>query len=141
MSISEELIAENCFVCSEKNPIGLKLKFKMEGKTVRSEFTPKTEHQGWNDITHGGIITAVLDDAMAYCIYLKGIIGYTAKMEIRFRKPIHIGTTLLIYGKIVSQKKRLAIIKSWATFRDGQIAAEAKGIFTIEKKVESSSGL
>ena len=60
-------------------------------------------------------------------------------MEIRFRKPIPIGTTLLIYGKIVSQKKNLAIIKSWATFRDGQIAAEARGVFTIEKKGESSS--
>jgi len=137
--MTEELSAENCFVCSESNPVGLKLKFKMEGKIVKSEFTPKAEHQGWNNITHGGIITAVLDDAMAYCIYLKGIVGYTAKMEIRFRKPIPIGTTLLIYGKIVSQKKNLAIIKSWATFRDGQTAAEARGVFTIEKKGESSS--
>ena len=132
--MSVELSAENCFVCGRKNPIGLKLKFKMEGKRVKSEFVPKKHHEGWNNVTHGGIITAVLDDAMAYCIYLKGIFGFTAKMDVRFRKPVHTGTPLLIYGEIVSKKKRLAVIRSWASFKNGEIAAEAEGVFSIALK-------
>jgi acyl-coenzyme A thioesterase PaaI-like protein len=129
--MSEELGVDNCFVCGKENPIGLKLKFRMEGDTVKSEFTPGKEHEGWNNITHGGIITAVLDDAMAYCIYSKGIIGYTAKIEVRFRKPIHTGTLLRITGKIVSKKKKHAVIRAWAAFQDGEVAAETEGLFSI----------
>jgi acyl-coenzyme A thioesterase PaaI-like protein len=134
--MSVEPGAENCFVCGQKNRSGLKLKFRREGNTIRSEFVPGKEHEGWNSITHGGILTAVMDDAMAYGIYFKGIVGFTAKMEIRFRKPVTIGTRLLIYGEIVSEKEKHVMTRSWITFEDGELAAEAKAVFSIVEKPE-----
>ena len=57
-------ISDLCFGCGQNNPIGLKLKFKWDGKTAKAEFTPNKFHQGWSDIIHGGITTTILDEAM-----------------------------------------------------------------------------
>ena len=54
-----------CFGCGEKNPCGLKLKFDWDGRTASSHFTPTELHQGWQGIIHGGILTSLLDEAMA----------------------------------------------------------------------------
>ena len=52
-----------CFGCGQKNPIGLKLMFKLDGKMARAEFTPRDDFQGWPGVLHGGIIAMILDEA------------------------------------------------------------------------------
>ena len=39
-----------CFGCGQENPIGLKLDFRWDGATARTEFTPARNYQGWSDI-------------------------------------------------------------------------------------------
>ena len=49
--------ANNCFVCGPDNPIGLKIKFTIDDDEVcRGRFTPKENHVGYQNTTHGGII-------------------------------------------------------------------------------------
>ena len=55
-----------CFGCGKKNPFGLRLKFKRDGKSVRTEYTPGEYYQSWPDIIHGGIIVTMLDEAMGH---------------------------------------------------------------------------
>ena len=59
-----------CFACGQKNPIGLKLSFRREGETVKTEFTPGELHQVWHGVVHGWIINTILDEAMAYVPFL-----------------------------------------------------------------------
>ena len=49
-----------CFACGKKNPIGLKMTFKMDEKECVSYFTPKEEHQSYNGMMHGGLISVLL---------------------------------------------------------------------------------
>ena len=57
--------ANGCFICGPSNPIGLRLRFHEEGAGVAAEFVPGDLHIGWEGLIHGGLIAAVLDDAMA----------------------------------------------------------------------------
>ena len=47
-----KLIDDNfCFVCGKNNPIGLKLDFFFDGKTIQTDFTPRKElrlHHHWH---------------------------------------------------------------------------------------------
>ena len=81
---------KHCFACGVENPIGLKLEFRFEprpdgGEDYVTEFTPRREHQGYVGMTHGGIITTVLDEVMARLAWVKDIPAITAKMEVRLR--------------------------------------------------------
>ena len=116
-----------CFACGPKNPIGLKLVFKLvDGKFV-AHFTPRPEHQGYDDITHGGIISTLLDEAMAKLVYAMGYLALTAELNIRYKKPAKIGEELIVSGWVVSEVKR--VISCAAEIRNprGELVAEATG--------------
>ncbi|MCE5195361.1 MAG: PaaI family thioesterase [Nitrospiraceae bacterium] len=115
-----------CFVCGENNDYGLKLSFKnIDGKVV-SEFTPSKTHQGYKDITHGGIITAVLDETMIQAAISKDIKPVTAEITVRFKAPLATGEKAVVEAEIRSKKPRF--IEAYAKLyrkSDGSIIAEA----------------
>ncbi|MGH8595531.1 MAG: PaaI family thioesterase, partial [Gammaproteobacteria bacterium] len=80
--------ADHCFVCGPRNPQGLQVAFSLHDGICRGRFTPAQHHAGFDQITHGGIIFSVLDDAMANWLFLQGARAFTAKCEIRYRRPL-----------------------------------------------------
>ncbi len=122
-----------CFACGEHNPIGLHLHFfKIENGSM-AFFTPKHEHQSYNDRMHGGLISTLLDEVMGNYLFMKeGKAAYTARLEIRFRQPILIGTPIKIIGKEGRRKGRLVIMEGTIYDADGQILTEATAHMMLE---------
>jgi uncharacterized protein (TIGR00369 family) len=116
-----------CFACGANNPIGLKLKFQFEGDGYVARFTPKPEHQGYDNITHGGIISTLLDEAMAKLVWAKGINAVTGTLNIRFRRPARIGEELTISGYITSEAHRVMDCRAEIKNPAGEVVAEATG--------------
>ena len=118
----------NCFVCGENNLGGLRLKFEIdkERKTLHTIFFASPIFQGWDGIVHGGIISTLLDEAMAKLSYELGYNTVTASLEIRFKKPAPILEPLLVYGEISEVSKRLVKAKARVAKEDGTILAEGK---------------
>ena len=58
--------ANNCFVCGIDNPIGLKVEFSLLDDVCIGSFTPQMQHAGYDNLTHGGILFSLLDDAVSY---------------------------------------------------------------------------
>ena len=55
--------SKNCVICGMENPLGLKAPFYiLDNDSVASVFTFKKEHQSYPDRTHGGMISALLDE-------------------------------------------------------------------------------
>ena len=130
---NNSLDASKCFVCGPENNIGLKLKFRLDGDICRSEFTPKVEHCGYDDVTHGGIIFSVLDDVMANWIYLKGIRAYTAKCDIRYKDNLKIGTKVNVEGQCIKRRNRLILMEGKMVREDtGDTVAETQASFMID---------
>ena len=79
----------NCFACAPSNPIGLKMKFFLDGEDVVSIFPLQKNYQGWIDTLHGGIQAVLLDEICAWVILRKlQTTGVTSKMETRYLKSI-----------------------------------------------------
>lgn len=115
----------NCFVCGENNPNGLKLKFEIdkENQTLKTTFISGPTFQGWDGIVHGGIISTLLDEAMAKLIYELGYEAVTASLEIKFKKPAPILEPLNVYGEITEINRRLIRAKARVAKEDGTILA------------------
>ena len=118
----------NCFVCGENNLGGLRLRFEIdkEKQTLQTVFVASPVFQGWDGIVHGGIISTLLDEAMAKLSYELGYNTVTVSLEIRFKKPAPILEPLLVYGEISEVSKRLVKAKSRVAKEDGTILAEGK---------------
>ena len=113
-----------CFACGKENPVGLKLKFVKDGDESRGEFTISELYQGWRGFVHGGIISTILDEAMAYT-YFPQIKGVTAKTEIRIRQPVPIGVPLVATGRLVKKTRKLLTAAATITLKDGTVVAES----------------
>jgi uncharacterized protein (TIGR00369 family) len=119
-----------CFACGLENPIGLKMAFYEDDKgRVVAEFTPGDEHQGYPGAVHGGIVAALLDEVLGRVAIAAERWMMTARINIRFRRPIPPGQTLTIIGEEVGWKKRLLEARGEIRLADGQVGAEATGTF------------
>ncbi len=124
-----------CFACGTENPIGLKLKFEYTSGGVVANFTPGKEYQGYINLVHGGILSTLMDEAMAYAILSREMKAITARMAVSFKKPTRIGERLTINGRIIEKKGKL--IKTSANIsQNGMITAEATADFIIVSESE-----
>ena len=125
--------ATMCFACGKDNPIGLRIEFHVDGDICTAEFTPDTNHVGWEDTVHGGIIYSALDDVTANVLYKKGLKAHTARCEIRYRQPTRVGETLKLKGWIEKQKGRLVVLKGEARRKaDDAVVADCDARFMLE---------
>lgn len=115
-----------CFACGRENPCGLKLSFTYAGGKLTSEFTPSKVHQGYRDITHGGIVTTVLDEAMIQAAIAEGIKPVTAEINIRFKMPLMADEEAVVRAEIT--KRGAKLIEAYSCLlrkKDGAVIAEA----------------
>jgi acyl-coenzyme A thioesterase PaaI-like protein len=125
---SDTELARWCYACGDLNPIGLHLVFRMEDEWAVADFVAQREHQGYPGYVHGGIVTSLLDEAMGWATYGRGIWALTGKMETRFRDIIPTGEPLLTRARITRDRGRsLEVIAELRHF-DGRLLAEATAV-------------
>ena len=127
----------NCFVCGKNNPNGLQLSFEInkEKQTLKTTFVASPTYQGWDGVVHGGILSTLLDEAMANLIYELGYQAVTASIEIRFKKPAPILKPLLVYGEVTEVSKRLIRAKAHIAQEDGAILATGTSTFMKQRNL------
>ncbi|MFQ5635081.1 MAG: PaaI family thioesterase [Gammaproteobacteria bacterium] len=124
--------ANNCFVCGPSNPEGLRIDYRMDGDVCRAAFTPRENHVGYDRMLHGGIMFSTLDDVMANWLFLQGARAHTAKCEIRYRRPVTVGTPLQLEGRLVRRKGRVAMMTgTLSRADDATVVADAQASFMI----------
>lgn len=123
-----------CFACGKDNPIGLKLQFTDDGETVKGEFTPGKFHQGWPEITHGGVLCTLLDEAGGYAIINTGLNCVTAKSEVKFANPAPIGEPIQISAQITKKTSRLIETNAALYLKNGTVIARCSSLWYIAKK-------
>jgi uncharacterized protein (TIGR00369 family) len=121
----------NCFGCGASNPWGLHLSFFAEPEgAVFARWTPLLNHQGYEGMVHGGIISTVFDEVMAWSITNAGIWAVTGRLNTTFRKPVEIGVPTIARAEIVSIQSRAVEVKGdIRRDSDGTLLAEATGTF------------
>ncbi|GBG57848.1 thioesterase [Sporomusaceae bacterium FL31] len=131
VELNEQERNQMCFACGRHNPIGLKLQFREEQDTYITTFTAGPEHQGYDGIVHGGIVSTLLDEVTARYIYSKGHNAVTARLDVRFKKPTPIGEPLTITGTITGQRGNMVELMGTLALADGTITAQAKATVAV----------
>ena len=131
----------NCFGCNPGNPQGVRMRFYWDGERVVSVWKANPNFVSWIDTLHGGIQATLLDEICGWVVFyqLQGS-GVTAKMEMRYRKPV---STLWPYirlnAQLVEQRRNIAIVHGEILNPDGECCAECTCtyfLFTAEKSAE-----
>jgi len=120
-----------CFVCGKQNPGGLNLVFSFSENTASAEFALCKTFQGYKDIVHGGIIAAVLDEAMIKAALAHGIHAVTAELTVRFRNPLFADENAAVEAKVVKTGKKLIEAAAHITGPSSKIIAEGKGKLVV----------
>jgi len=125
----KERQARYCFGCGSLNPQGLHLDFKMEEGEVKAVFTPQAEHQGFPGYMHGGLVMTMMDEAMGWVTIGQRVWAVTAKVNVRFREPVPLSQPVIVSAAIEKNRRRWLTVRAEVRSREGEILAEAEGIF------------
>ena len=121
-----------CFGCGDLNPIGLHLRFEPASDGVAASFVPGPEHQGFDNVIHGGIISTVLDEAMAWATAYAGLWAVTGEMNVRFRHPLRVREVTTVSARVSGCRGRIVTTTAELT-RVGDLAVIATASATFVK--------
>ena len=134
MGVADNPSERMCFACGPDNPVGLHINYSVDDDEVcTAEFTADENHLSWENTVHGGIIYSALDDVTGNIPYARGLIAHTARCEIRYRRPLRAGETILLKGWVEKEKGRLMVIRGEARRKDdNELIAECTASFLKE---------
>ena len=125
-----------CFVCGDNNPIGLKAEFTVDNTENRSYAALQlaSEYQGWQDVIHGGVLAALLDEACIYACRSKADQCVTAELQVRYRRPVPVGASIEVTGRLEDSSRKIWQASAQLKI-DGTLYAEAQAkVFILDRK-------
>ena len=129
MNISDN---QYCFICGHRNPVGLKATMKVdrEGKSAACTLVIPSEYQGWKDMVHGGIISALLDEVCVYAGMTVSASVVTGELKTRFRKPVPVEQEVTVSARVTNQVRRTVQVEGQLTM-EGIVLASAEAKLVI----------
>ncbi len=120
-----------CFVCGPDNAAGMKLKFTLDEarRAFVCHFRLDDRYSGPPGHCHGGIIAAILDDAMGKVNRLRDVVALTSEMTVNYLKPVPLNTALRVESHEVSVRGRRHTNAAEIINANGEILARSRGVF------------
>ena len=116
---------------------------EVEGsENYESTVTFSEHHQGGPGIVHGGIVGAALDEACGLLATWYRFPTVTARIAIRFRRPVPINIPLRIVSRVTATRGRRIEIAA-ELYGGGEVLAHAQGAFLhvpLEHFLETPEG-
>ncbi|MFZ6031184.1 MAG: PaaI family thioesterase [Chloroflexota bacterium] len=123
----------SCFACGLENLSGLRLRFYDNGKDrVYADFTVTPQHGGYPGMAHGGIVAAILDEVAGRTMMIGNPNGFfiTARMDVRFRQPVPVGTPLAAVGWPLKRRASRLLAHAEILLDGRTVLAEADILYT-----------
>lgn len=93
----------NCFVCEPANAAGLRIPFSHDedAGVVRANVQLDDRFSGAPTYVHGGVVLAILDEAMAWAtIAIGGKFAVTEETSARFLHPVRLGRPYSVVARV-----------------------------------------
>lgn len=120
---------QGCFICGKNNPFGLKVGFELDRERggARTEVSFPEHLQGWDNVVHGGLLAAVLDETLIYAAAAAGFKCVTGELTVRYLKPVPTDVPVRAVGRFTGRKGRLVTAEAELLDRKGESLARASG--------------
>lgn len=112
---------------------GLRFWFDNSG-VLHGEFNCNGFQQGYDNMVHGGVISAIIDASMAQCLMGHGIVGYTTDLSVKYRKPVMINTPTVLKTEIVSINCKVLYIMKSEILQNNKLVVQGNGRFYKVRK-------
>ncbi len=123
-----------CFACGKDNEIGLRMDLfylRNEG-IVTSEMNLSTDYAGFHGIIHGGIVTTMMDEAMAWSVIIHtGKPAVTMNINVNYLLPVRPESVYIIRSKIIKQNNDNVIVESSVEDSRNKLYAHSEGVFKV----------
>ncbi len=123
-----------CVGCGHDHPTGLRVAVTAgQGLTATGQFTVTEDHQGAPGLAHGGMLSLAFDEVLGSLIWLIGMPAVTGHLEIDFRRPVPVGTSLDIQAGIdgMAGRKLFMSATGRANAPDGPVSVSASSVFIV----------
>jgi uncharacterized protein (TIGR00369 family) len=130
--VSDELpLAEGtfhgCFGCGPENPNGLRLTFVRANDGVVSRTAIGRNFAGYRDFVHGGIVAAILDEAMGWAmLHVSGRHGVTKSLRINYRRPVLVERPVAVSARVTAQQDTRVWLEARIEDERGRLLAGAE---------------
>ena len=126
-----KLQKNNCFVCGQDNPEGMRLKFMLdeERQIFVCKFRLGKRYTGPPGHCHGGIIASILDDAMGKVNKLHQVVALTREMTVEYLKPVPLHQPLRVEGREIEKKGRTHVNSAEILNHKNEVLARSRAIF------------
>ena len=131
----DDLAVETCcFVCDPANEGGLHIAFFLDEESgrVQADYTPAPAHEGAPGVIHGGVLGAILDDAMAWAVnVLSGSFGLTRRGEIEYSRIVRPGQSYAVTAWISEIGQHRAATVAELRDSDDRVCCATKAEFSL----------
>lgn len=133
-----------CFVCGHNNEHGLQVQFYVEDNNVKVDLNFKRYFNSFPNVTHGGILSSILDEAMGWSAFIFSEIDtflFTRELCVTYKKNAPIGEPLFLSTEFTGlERGGMYSAKGKITDAEGKIITLSKGLFfpTSKEKMEET---
>lgn len=134
----------SCFVCERSNAAGLRISFAHddEAALVSAAFTLGPEFSGAPRYVHGGVVLAVLDEAMAWAsIAVAGHFAVTADTRTRFEHGVLVGQPHRVEARIEEATRRVVDASAQVLDAGGRRCARAQARLVVLSEATARSAI
>ena len=119
-------------MCGPTSLSGLKLRFRVQPDgSVLGMFPCREAFQGYPEMLHGGVISALLDAAMTNVLFSMGIVGVTAEITVRFLAPVVLDRPAVVRASIEKNANPLFFVRAGLE-QDRKLMARATAKFVVK---------
>ncbi|MFP3854942.1 MAG: PaaI family thioesterase [Anaerolineales bacterium] len=95
---------------------------------VEARYTAPTAYEGYPGVVHGGILASMMDEVVGRVAMTDDPNHFlvTAKLELRYRKPVPTGVELRLTGELQRQRGRMVYATAQLFLPDGSVGVEAE---------------
>lgn len=125
--------SDGCFVCGHSNIHGLQVQFYVQDNSVKVDLNFAPHFNSFPHITHGGVLSSILDEAMGWSAFIFSDIEtflFTRELNVTYKRNAPIGEPLLLTAEYVgAERGGMYSTKGKITDMDGKIITASKGLF------------
>lgn len=119
----------DCRMCGTESDGGFHLRFCVQSDgSIVTDWLPERKHGGYAEILHGGVIAALLDSAMTNALFARGVAAVTARLSVRYRRPVRLGIPLAVHGRLADAAPPLYNVTAEIR-QEGRRMADASAMF------------
>ena len=134
----------SCFVCDRSNPRGLGVAFRhdTDRDVVWADLSFGPELSGAPRYAHGGVVLAVLDEAMAWAaIAMAGRFAVVQHTATTFDRPVRLETPHRVEAVVVAHDDRMVTTRAHVADGSGRVCARAHARLAVLSDVGAASAI